>query len=72
MLPQDISCVKEAKDIIVECCVGPSSLFPTKITSDRRVGTEWVKLLSTQANAVCDGSSKKTISPEHVTEALRV
>ena len=33
---------------------------------------EWVKLLATQANAVCDESSKKTISPEHVVEALRV
>lgn len=33
---------------------------------------EWVKLLSTQSNEVCEGSTKKTISPEHVTEALKV
>jgi hypothetical protein len=33
---------------------------------------EWIKLISTQSNAVCDESSKKTISPEHVTEALKV
>ncbi|WWD18477.1 hypothetical protein CI109_102929 [Kwoniella shandongensis] len=53
MLPEDISCAKEAKDVIVECCV------------------EWVKLISTQSNTVCDESSKKTISPEHVVEALK-
>ncbi|KAK6908196.1 hypothetical protein V866_002966 [Kwoniella sp. B9012] len=53
MLPEDIACAKEAKDIIVECCV------------------EWVKLISTQSNTVCDESSKKTISPEHVIEALK-
>jgi len=53
MLPEDISCSKEAKDVIVECCI------------------EWVKLISTQANTVCDESSKKTISPEHVIEALK-
>jgi hypothetical protein len=35
-------------------------------------GVEWIKLISTQSNAICDESSKKTISPEHVTEALRV
>lgn len=33
---------------------------------------EWVKLISTQSNAVCEGSAKKTISPEHVMEALKV
>ncbi|KAL7423085.1 negative cofactor 2 transcription regulator complex subunit ncb2 [Cryptotrichosporon argae] len=52
-LPADIGAAKEAKDIIVECCV------------------EWIKLISTQSNAVCETSSKKTISPEHVVEALK-
>lgn len=36
------------------------------------MNSEWIKLISTQSNAVCDESSKKTISPEHVTEALKV
>jgi len=34
--------------------------------------SEWIKLLSTQSNEVCESSAKKTISPEHVTEALKV
>lgn len=34
--------------------------------------TEWIKLISTQSNMVCEASSKKTISPEHVVEALKV
>jgi hypothetical protein len=33
---------------------------------------EWIKLMSATSNAVCDSSSKKTISPEHVIEALKV
>lgn len=33
---------------------------------------EWLKLMSTQANVICEESPKKTISPEHVIEALRV
>lgn len=39
---------------------------PTKLT------TEWIKLISAQSNTVCEESSKKTISPEHVLEALKV
>ncbi|WVQ83064.1 hypothetical protein IAT38_005202 [Cryptococcus sp. DSM 104549] len=53
LLPEDIACSKEAKDIILECC------------------TEWIKLISTQSNMVCEASAKKTISPEHVVEALK-
>lgn len=34
--------------------------------------TEWIKLISAQSNTVCEESSKKTISPEHVIEALKV
>lgn len=83
MLPEDISCSKEAKDVIVDCCVGESfdmfAMFAS-VSSDALntrllcvlISTEWVKLISTQSNSVCDNSSKKTISPEHVTEALKV
>jgi len=73
MLAEDISCSKEAKDIIVDCCVGLFKSFSVRFDTDRhRAWAEWVKLLSSQANAVSDESSKKTISPEHVVEALRV
>ncbi|KAI9632000.1 histone-fold-containing protein [Dioszegia hungarica] len=53
MLPPDMACAKDAKEIIVDCCV------------------EWIKLISTQSNSICDESSKKTISPEHVLAALK-
>ena len=75
MLPEDISCAKDAKELIVECCVGASLPHcSTYLVGEIDVWTlaEWVKLLSTQANSVCDESTKKTISPEHVTEALKV
>lgn len=29
MLPADMGCTKEAKDVIVDCCVGKSHLFFT-------------------------------------------
>jgi hypothetical protein len=81
MLPPDIACAKEAKEVMVECCVGelPYST-PNSTLRSRQAGfpsrtdshAEWIKLISTQSNAICDESSKKTISPEHVTEALKV
>lgn len=45
-----------------------------KATSSKLVMliTEWIKLISAQSNTVCEESSKKTISPEHVLEALKV
>lgn len=78
MLPEDITCAKDAKEVIVECCIGKSrhgSLQATEAELDRPVlirPAEWIKLISTQSNTICDESSKKTISPEHVIEALKV
>lgn len=70
MLPADLACAKDAKDLIVDCCVGESTLeFATAL---RLTHSEWIKLVSTQSNSICDESSKKTISPEHVLAALKV
>jgi predicted ATP-dependent protease len=67
MLPPDISCAKDAKELIVEACVGEHHRkFAHALTP------EWIKLISAQSNTVCEESSKKTISPEHVLEALKV
>ncbi|EIW66745.1 hypothetical protein TREMEDRAFT_34512 [Tremella mesenterica DSM 1558] len=54
LLPKDMTCTKEARDLIVECCV------------------EWIHLLSSTANEKCELSNKKTISPEHVIQALKM
>lgn len=69
MLPADMACAKDAKDIMVDCCIG---MFPLVHLALRLIMTEWIKLISTQSNTICDESSKKTISPEHVVAALKV
>lgn len=68
ILPPDLGCTKEAKDVLVDCCVGEYFWRRSRI----ELIVEWIKLLSTQSNEVCESSAKKTISPEHVTEALKV
>jgi histone H3/H4 len=53
MLPKDISCSKDTRDLLIECCV------------------EFIHLLSSESNEVCEKDSKKTIAPEHVVKALQ-
>ncbi|KAI8866252.1 histone-fold-containing protein [Ramicandelaber brevisporus] len=52
-MPSDLTCTKEAKDLIGECC------------------TEFIHLLATQATEQCEKSSKKTITADHVLDALK-
>jgi hypothetical protein len=66
-----MACAKDAKDIIVDCCIG--TFHPISyISPQSSLPLEWIKLISTQSNSICDESSKKTISPEHVLAALKV
>ncbi|GAK64820.1 histone-fold-containing protein [Moesziomyces antarcticus] len=52
LLPKEVTCSKETRDLLIECCV------------------EFIHLLSSEANEVCEKDSKKTIAPEHVLKAL--
>ncbi|KAF8322276.1 histone-fold-containing protein [Clavulina sp. PMI_390] len=52
VLPQDMTCSRETRDLIIECCI------------------EFIHLVSSQANEICDKESRKTISPEHIMTAL--
>ncbi|TEB35436.1 histone-fold-containing protein [Coprinellus micaceus] len=53
LLPNDISCAKETRDLVIECCV------------------EFIHLIASEANDVCEEESKKTIAPEHIISALK-
>jgi len=53
LLPQDVACAKDTRDLIIECCV------------------EFIHMISTEANEICEAESKKTIAPEHILGALR-
>lgn len=52
LLPNDITCAKETRDLVIECCV------------------EFIHLISSEANEICETESKKTIAPEHIIVAL--
>ncbi|RPD61874.1 histone-fold-containing protein [Lentinus tigrinus ALCF2SS1-7] len=53
LLPNDITCAKETRDLVIECCV------------------EFIHLISSEANEICEQESKKTIAPEHIISALK-
>ncbi|KAF4574767.1 negative cofactor 2 transcription regulator complex subunit ncb2 [Pleurotus pulmonarius] len=53
LLPEDVTCAKETRDLVIECCV------------------EFIHLISSEANEICEQESKKTIAPEHIISALK-
>ncbi|EDR14153.1 uncharacterized protein LACBIDRAFT_176793 [Laccaria bicolor S238N-H82] len=53
LLPSDVVCAKETRDLVIECCV------------------EFIHLISSEANEICEQESKKTIAPEHIINALK-
>ncbi|THH33772.1 hypothetical protein EUX98_g384 [Antrodiella citrinella] len=53
LLPNDVACAKETRDLVIECCV------------------EFIHLISSEANEICEQESKKTIAPEHIIAALK-
>lgn len=53
LLPSDIVCARETRDLVIECCV------------------EFIHLISSEANEICEQESKKTIAPEHIIAALK-
>jgi len=53
MMPDDITCAKDTRDLLIDCCV------------------EFIHLIASEANEICEKDSKKTIAAEHVIEALK-
>jgi len=53
LLPDEVSCAKETRDLVIECCV------------------EFIHLISSEANEICEKESKKTIAPDHIISALK-
>ncbi|KAJ1993572.1 negative cofactor 2 transcription regulator complex subunit ncb2 [Dimargaris cristalligena] len=53
MMPKDITCAKETRDLLIDCC------------------NEFIHLVASEANEVCEKEAKKTIAAEHVITALK-
>ncbi|KAJ2254939.1 negative cofactor 2 transcription regulator complex subunit ncb2, partial [Coemansia sp. RSA 455] len=47
MLPEDIVCAKDTRDLLLECC------------------NEFIHLIASESNDVCEKEAKKTIAAEH-------
>lgn len=74
MLPTGISCPRETRDLLLDCCVGKKGLFVIKYLYYTLLFTlfvEFIHLIASESNEICEKSNKKTISPEHVLEALK-
>lgn len=72
-------CAKETRDLVIECCVGkhfstciPVSCTTSKIAHLSILFAEFIHLISSEANEICEQESKKTIAPEHIINALKV
>jgi histone H3/H4 len=73
LLPSDIVCAKETRDLVIECCVGEHLLSLVSLkTSKLTHSPEFIHLISSEANEICEQESKKTIAPEHIIAALKV
>ena len=59
---------------MIECCVGKTkSLIIRVVLILTPCSTlEFIHLLSSEANEICEKESKKTIAPEHIISALQV
>ncbi|KAJ1836500.1 negative cofactor 2 transcription regulator complex subunit ncb2 [Coemansia sp. RSA 2711] len=53
MLPDDITCAKDTRDLLLDCC------------------NEFIHLIASESNEICEKEAKKTIAAEHVLSALQ-
>lgn len=77
LLPNEITCAKETRDLIIECCVGEVAvchlcLCGCVYAPSAGFLAEFIHLISSEANEICEQESKKTIAPEHIISALKV
>lgn len=65
LLPPNMSCVKQTKDLIADCCLGISSNWITIHY------LEFIHLLASESNEICEKENKKVLMGEHIIEALK-
>lgn len=86
MLPPDVRVARDAQDLLIECCVGKIiycyeifTCFTCVIHEFLgfllwflNIFAEFINLVSSESNDVCNKEDKRTIAPEHVLKALQV
>ena len=73
MVP-NIRVANDARELVLNCCTGSSLLAWVVALFQRGLPSyaEFIHLLSSEANEACGKQQKKTISAEHIVEALKV
>lgn len=72
LLPPEVTCAKETRDLVIECCVGEHRQWSSCASLGLTHLIEFIHLISSEANEICEQESKKTIAPEHIIAALKV
>ncbi|KAK6250149.1 hypothetical protein SCA6_004154 [Theobroma cacao] len=80
MLPPDVRVARDAQDLLIECCVVPIVFVASQasiklflvIDENFKPFAEFINLISSESNDVCNREEKRTIAPEHVLKALEV
>ena len=62
------NCTYSPPACVVECYI----LFCFLLTLQSRIISEFINLISSESNEVCNREEKRTIAPEHVIKALEV
>lgn len=71
-MPNEVTCSKETRELIIECCVGMSASLLDNVPRSCILLAEFIHLISSEANEVCEKEGRKTIAPEHIITALKV
>jgi len=77
LLPPETVVSKDTKELLAECCKGKRRCSVPcarrhELNSKPDLVPEFITLISSEANEICEKEAKKTISPEHITAALKV
>lgn len=71
-MPNEIVCAKDTRDLLIDACVGKWEVW---YDVDRYIINgyfiEFIHLLASEANEICERENKKTIAGEHVVSALQ-
>ena len=67
MLPSDVVISKDSLQLLNNCCIGNI----VKLTN-LMLFIELIQLIASESNEICEKETRKTISPEHIINALNV
>lgn len=71
MMPDDVVCSKDTRDLLIDCCVGKQTWVLIERLLKTRLFLEFIHLIASESNEICEKETKKTIAGEHVLASLQ-